>query len=233
MLLPTQPTKPKAEFEAFTTLIYGAPKTGKSTLASQFDRPLFLATEAGLNSLETYNVTVADWTTFLRACKEIAEGKHDFKTIVIDTVDNLFDQCAAYICKRNNIQYEGDLEWGKGFKFVKDEFMRAVTKLSLLPYGLLFISHADLVEIKSRTGTMNQYMPSVSRRIRKDLIAMCDFVFYCDMEQTEEGDRRILHTKPSPGWVAGDRTGRMPSEIDMTYKAIKENFNKAAGGKNK
>ena len=48
-LLPTVKSKPKTEWENFTTLIYGAPKTGKSTLASQFDHPIFLATEAGLN----------------------------------------------------------------------------------------------------------------------------------------------------------------------------------------
>lgn len=230
MLLPTEKTKPKTDFESFTTLIYGAPKTGKSTLASQFESPLFLATEAGLNSLETYNVMIDSWTTFLVACKEISAGGHQFKTIVIDTVDNLFDLCSVFICKRNNIQYEGDLEWGKGFKFVKDEFRRAINKLSLLPYGLVFISHTDLVDIKTRTGTLSRYEPSVSKRIREDLLGMCDFVFYCDIEDTEDGEKRILHTKPTKDFVAGDRTGRFPPQIDMSYAAIKAEFDKFNGG---
>lgn len=230
MILPTKPTKPKQNFEAFTTLIYGAPKTGKSTLASQFENPLFLATEAGLNSLETYSVMVDSWQVFLEACKEISEGKHNFKTIIIDTVDNLFDICSAYICRKNKIQYEGDLEWGKGFKLTKDEFKRAINKLSLLPYGLVFISHSELVDIKTRTEMLSRYEPSVSKRIREDLLAMCDFIFYCDVEYTEDGEQRILHTKPSKEWVAGDRTGIFPEEIPMNYKAIRENFSKATNG---
>lgn len=107
-LLPTKASKPKISFEEYTTLIYGAPKTGKSTLASQFEKPLFLATEAGLNALETYNTEIDSWEKFLEVCAEIVEGKHGFKTIVIDTVDNLFNMCSAFICKRNKIQHESE-----------------------------------------------------------------------------------------------------------------------------
>jgi hypothetical protein len=108
MPLPKEPTKPKANFNEYITLIYGAPKTGKSTLASQFDSPLFIATESGLNALETYNVTVDNWESFINTCADIAKGDHQFKTIVIDTVDNLFKFCSNYICKKNNIQHESE-----------------------------------------------------------------------------------------------------------------------------
>ena len=163
-LLPTVKSKPKTEWENFTTLIYGAPKTGKSTLASQFDHPIFLATEAGLNSLETFNVAIDSWDKFLEVCGEIAQGKHEFKTVVVDTVDNLFSMCSAYICKKNNIQHESELDWGKGWKLVKEEFARAITKLSLLPYGLLLISHAEPEEIKTRTGTITKWRPTMPRQ---------------------------------------------------------------------
>lgn len=227
MLLPTKATKPKQEFEMFTTLIYGAPKTGKSTLASQFDNPLFLATEAGLNSLETYNISIDSWETFLEVCKEISTEKHNFKTIVIDTVDNLFNFCSAFICKKNNIQHESELDWGKGWKLVKDEFRRAITKLSLLPYGLVFISHAEAIDIKTRTGSLTKFIPSMPKQPREIIMPMCDFIFYCDIQNTADGEKRFLHTKPSENWEAGDRTGRFPVQIPMSYLAIKENFDKA------
>lgn len=233
MLLPTKTTKPQHNFEMFTTLIYGAPKTGKSTLASQFEKPLFLATEAGLNSLETYNIAIDSWEIFLDACAEIAKGKHDFKTVVIDTVDNLFNYCSAHVCKRNNIQHESELDWGKGWKLVKDEFRRAVTKLSLLPYGLVFISHAEAVEIKTRTGSITKFIPSMAKQPREIIMPMCDFIFYCDIQNTTEGEKRFLHTKPSENWEAGDRTGKMPEQIDMNYSAIKTAFDKAIKGDTK
>jgi hypothetical protein len=226
-LLPTKPTEPKNEFEFFTTLVYGAPKTGKSTLASQFDKPLFLATEAGLNSLETYNIPIDSWETFTAACAEIAGGKHTFKTVVIDTVDNLWNYCSAYICKKNGIQHESELDWGKGWKLVKDEFRRAITKLSLLPYGLVIISHAEASEIKTRTGSINKWMPTMAKQAREIILPICDFIFYVAIEDTAEGEKRVVRTKPSENWEGGDRTGRMPEELAMSYEAIQTAFKEA------
>src|SRR5690606_38728108 len=92
-LLPTEKRKPKQRLEDFSILLYGSPKIGKSTFCSQMDHPLFLATEPGLEALEVYEVKVPDWKTFLQACAEISQGNHPFKTIVIDTVDNLWKAC--------------------------------------------------------------------------------------------------------------------------------------------
>lgn len=230
-ILPTTTTKPKGDFEMYTTLIYGAPKTGKSTLASQFEKPLFLATEAGLNALETYNVDIDSWEKFSEACAEIAAGKHGFKTIVIDTIDNLFNMCSAFVCKKNNIQHESELDWGKGWKMVKEEFARAIIKLSLQPYGLVMISHAEPEEIKTRTGTITKWRPTMPKQAKEKILPMCDFVFYCAIEIGAEGEQRFIRTKPSENWDAGDRTGKMAPTLAMSYQAIQTEFKKATGGK--
>ena len=223
-LLPETKTPPVTELGKFVTVVYGPPKIGKSTLASQFDAPLFLATEPGLHSLETFQVPVTDWETFITACAEIASGKHAFKTIVIDTVDNLFRFCSAYICKKHGITHESDLEWGKGWKFVKDEFFRAMTKLAMLPYGLVIVSHADTEEIKSRTGTITRWMPTMPKQAREIILPMADFVLFATSIMNEEGEYRILHTKPSENWEAGDRTGLLPAEIELSFKAFADAF---------
>jgi hypothetical protein len=67
---------------------------------------LFLATEPGLNALEVFEAPITCWDDLLQACAEIAEGKHDFKTIVIDTVDNAYRMCADYVCKKFKIEHE-------------------------------------------------------------------------------------------------------------------------------
>lgn len=229
-LLPTTKTEIKKSFEDFTILLYGAPKTGKSTLASQFEKPLFLATEAGLNSLSTYNVEIDNWEKFLTVCAEIASGNHDFKTIVIDTIDNLFSMCSFYICTKNKIQHESELDWGKGWKLVEEEFARAITKLSLLPYGLLMISHAEQDEIKTRTGTITKWRPTMPKQARKRVIPMCDFIFFVTIENKPTGEERFIRTKPSENWEAGDRTGKLPATMELSYNAISNEFNKTFGG---
>ena len=97
-ILPQQKSEKITALAKQTVLIYGRAKIGKSTLCSQFEKPLFLATEAGLNHLEVYKINCNSWEKFLDACKEIGQGGHDFKTIVIDTVDNLVVYCSDYVC---------------------------------------------------------------------------------------------------------------------------------------
>lgn len=225
-LLPIEVSKPKINFNEYTTLIYGAPKVGKSTLASQFESPLFVAAEAGLNALETFNVPVGDWETFIQICAEIAKGEHKYKTIVIDTVDNLFKFCSNYICKKQNIQHESELEWGKGWKLVKEEFFRVITKLSHLKYGLVLISHAEPSEIKTRTGFITKWVPTMSNQAKEVVLPICDFIFFCTIEMTQEGEKRLIRCRPSENWEAGSRFKTWSNCLEMSYEAIKCEFEK-------
>lgn len=227
MTLPKKATKKVTDLSAYSILLYGAPKVGKSTLASQFPGALFLATEAGLNALEVYQLPIDSWDAFLLASKEIASGHHEFKTIVIDTVGNLFKFCSDYICKKNGIKHESDLEWGKGYSLVRDEFLRVITKLTLLPYGVVFIAHADTMEIKTRTGTISKAVPQLNKGARDILVPIVDCLWFCDIEQTLEGYERIIHTKPTENWDAGDRTGKMPEEVPMRYETLIKAFEEA------
>src|SRR5690606_5081232 len=155
-LLPTEKRKPKQRLEDFSILLYGTWKIGKSTFCSQMDHPLFLATEPGLEALEVYEVKIPDWKTFLQACAEISQGNHPFKTIVIDTVDNLWKACSEYVRDQLDIMHESDLAYGKGYAMVRDEFFRVLRKLSLLPYGLVMTSHVEMMEVKTRTATITK-----------------------------------------------------------------------------
>lgn len=226
MALPTTKTPVLKDFKQYTTLLYGPPKIGKSTLCSQFDSPLFIATEAGLNALEVYQVSVSNWEAFLIVCKDVAEGKHEFKTIVIDTVDNLFRFCSDYICKKNKINHESELEWGKGWKLVKDEFFRALTKLSSLPYGLVFISHAEPTEVKVRTGTITRWNPTMNKKAWEVIEPLVDFIFFATIESTKEGEERVLQCRSSENWNAGSRLEGWSEKLPISYEAIITEFNR-------
>jgi hypothetical protein len=113
---------------------------------------------------------------------------------------------------------------------VKSEFLRALTKLSLLPYGLVMISHAQLKEIKSRTGKVDKAVPTLTGGGRDVVLNMADIILYAEIverkvkdgEGTEEV--RILRTKPSEKWEAGDRTGRLPEVLPLDFQAFKKAF---------
>lgn len=224
-MLPTKKTPQKKALEDQTILIYGHAGIGKTTIASKFNNPLFLATEAGLNSVEVYQEPVPTWEHFLKVCAAIGAGSHEFKTVVIDTIDNLYKCCSEFIRKKHNIAHESDLEWGKGWTLVSDEFTRALTKLSLLPYGLVMISHVEITEIKTRTAVISKAMPTVPNSARKIIIPMADIILYCDSVITgNDGERRVMRTQPSENYEGKDRTGRLPAVLPLSYKAFFEAF---------
>ena len=50
-LLNIQPHKVSRDLSGYITFIYGAPKVGKTTLATQMPKPLLLAFERGYNAI--------------------------------------------------------------------------------------------------------------------------------------------------------------------------------------
>ena len=232
-MLPTKKSPPKQDLADLTVLVYGPSKIGKSTWCSRSEKALFLATEPGLNSLEVFHVPIRTWEELLAACGEIAEGKHPFKTVILDTVDNAYRMCSDYICAKFKIEHESDLGYGKGWALINNEFQRVLTKLAFLPYGLFLVSHSQEKEIETRTGKYIRIVPTLPDKARKIVLGMVDLILFCDLEVTSDESgkpvyRRVMRTKPNPHYEAGDRTGRLPETIDLNFQAFMEAFNKPA-----
>lgn len=229
MILPTQKTPPRADIQDMTVLLWGKNKYGKSTFASRADGALFLATEPGLNHLETFQVPIGTWDEMLQACAEISAGGHPFKTIIVDTVDNAYRMCAEHVCKKHKIEHESDLGYGKGYALINNEFYRVLNKLALLPYGLFMISHAQEREFETARGKIMRTVPTLPDKARKLVLGMVDLILYCDLEVTTDDAgkqqvRRVIRTKPNASYDAGDRTGRLPEVLDLDYQAFVRAF---------
>lgn len=237
MPLPTKKTPPKTQLATLTLLLYATAKFGKSSLAAQFPDTLFLATEAGLNHLDVYQVPVMTWEQFCAELGEIVKGQHQFKTIVVDTVDNLFQYCREYVLKKLAIEHEADLGFGKGFHAVSAEWHRVLTKISMLPYGVIFISHSTEKEFETRTGKLTKIIPTLPEKARQTLLNIVDIILFGDFEHQAKSPKgapppppkRVLRTKPTAHYEAGDRTRRLPDTVDFDYHALVDAFEK--GGK--
>jgi hypothetical protein len=249
--------KPKASLSNTCCLIYGPPKIGKSTLASQFPGALFLATEEGLDWIPSYSISIIDWdstemhvgddgrvvSSFIGVCaylnnekpKNIPGTNVPLKTIVIDVVDLAYEMCFQHVCEISGMAYPTDLEYGRGWKLVRNEWQRVVTRMSKWPQSLLFISHSKTETIESQAVKRDRVIPSITGQGSKDVLALCDLVLYCYMGEHAELDadgkltgeiteQRLIRCKPQNSVVAGDRTGRLPAEIPMNYDELVKYF---------
>ncbi len=227
--LPTEKAKPSSDLATKTVLIYGPPKIGKSTFASRFPGALFLECEPGLNELEVFKTPTYTWDDFLQACKLVAAGGHPFKTIVVDTADNAFKMCSEHVCRKHEIDYEGDMAHGKGWAMVKNEWHRVLTRLASLPYGLVLISHAVDKTVETRTGEYTKTQPSLPDRARAVVLGLVDMILYCDTVPRKDASGqvvidRVIRTKPHPTYEAGDRTGRLPDVMPLDHNAFVKAF---------
>ena len=76
-------------------------------------------------------------------------------------------------------------------------------------------------------------MPTLPDKARKIVLGMVDIILYCDLEVTTDAngarlERRVVRTKPSVHYEAGDRTGRLPEVIDLNFSRFVEAFAKGA-----
>lgn len=229
MALPKQKSKPVSEFSKMSTLLYGPTKIGKSTWCSQIPGVLFIATEPGLNHLAVHKVDVEKWEDFREACADLKNEDHPFKTVVIDTVDILYKLCTEDFCKKYGVEYENDgsLGYGKGRQMIVNEFHRMLLWLGRQDFGLVLISHSQEREVETRTGKVTKITPTLPDKVKELVLGLVDLVLYCDQETTidDEGVRtytRVLRTKHTPTYEAGDRTGKLPETVPMQYKEFEK-----------
>ena len=73
-------------------LVYGSPGIGKSTLGLGAPDPIFIPTEPGVENVDVARFPVAKTLdAFLESVRMVADGEHDYKAVVIDTLNGLME----------------------------------------------------------------------------------------------------------------------------------------------
>lgn len=231
-LLPAEKTSPTLDLATAKVLLYGPPKVGKTTLAAGLnpDNTVFLATEAGYGGLSVFKVDIRSWDDFRKVYAELAEAGHTYKTVVVDTVDMLFQLCLDAACSELGVKHPADAEWGKGWQAVADKWRLGVGLLASLGMGVWFISHAKPVEIEQRVGKRTVTVPTVAPKARDFLMGFVDYIFFETIDATAEGEPRVLRTRPSLDYEAGQRLP-LPDPIALPAEDPARPLREAMGGK--
>lgn len=212
--LPTEVSEASHNFDEYSLLIYGREKIGKSTLFASFPDCLFLSTEPGLKGFNVFKLDIRTWKDMQEAAKLLAKGGHNFKRVVIDTVDLAYDYCMDFVCDSLSISYPGESasgenDWGKSWKLVKKEFVSVIHQIAKSGVGIAFTSHATESEIKTPTGEKyNRVYPSMSSQCRGVIEGLVDFFFYCEYVRDAQAQvQRVIITHGDETLWAGCREG--------------------------
>lgn len=229
-LLALQPHKVSRDLSGYITYVYGAPKSGKTTLATQMEGSLLLAFEPGYHALPgVIAQDITSWTEMKQVYRELKkpEVQQTFKAIIVDTIDIAADRCKKYICNQNGIEDLGDLGYGKGWTKFKDEFNEVFRGLTQLGYAVFFIGHDKPEIIDNPDGTKTQKIrPSLSNSTKTVIAGMADIYGYA--HQKTAGEMSVLTLRDPSGLIeCGCRFKYIPTEIVMSYNNLINALNTA------
>ena len=243
-LLPKGKHKPRAGMSESRHMIQGFPGAGKTTFANTWPNPVFLATEPGTHLMEAAEVEVRSWADFLAVLDELEYTGHNYSTVVIDTVDNLYARCLEQVCTDLGVQHVSDAPY-KGWDMLKQTWTRVMHRAAALrakdgrKLCPLFIGHTKLESVRKKvdgrvvdTGIIlhRSNLPGSGRGILHSAI---DFLY--GIELAEDGKRWLITQPIDNGEARYEAKGRgtpgqmLPVRIEMNFSALKEAFDTTFG----
>jgi hypothetical protein len=220
--------------------IYGGHGIGKSTLASKFPNPIFISTEDGLDSLDVISFPRANTIEdVVESIKTLIKEDHDFKTVVIDSVDWLVEPLITRSVESSHDAK--DLAFGKSQMFVAEEFREILQGLDALRskrrMNVVLIAHAAVVKFEDpRTEPYDRYQPKLPNRCNallqewadvlafaafKVIIRKSDAGFNAQKSRGVTTGERLLHFVENPAFAAKNRYS-CPEDIEMTIENLEK-----------
>lgn len=224
-ILNIQPSVISRDLRGKYVLLYGKPKSGKTTAACAFPNSLLVAFERGYNAIG--GVRAADiqrWSDFKQVIRQLEkpEAQKMYETIIIDTITIAWDYCEQHICAQNGVQKIADIPWGGGYSACKKEFEGALRKITMLGYGIVLIAHnTSRVEKTAEGSEVEIISPELPKRAAEICNGLVDIIGYIGGEYDENKNyTRYLYTRETPTLFAGSRFKYLAPKIKFGYEEL-------------
>ena len=224
-------------------LIYGPEGIGKSSIAAQAPAAIFLPTEDGLNQIDCSRFPlITSWSAMLSALDELVAGGHDYRTVVIDSLDWLEKLIWEHVCDHYAAESIEQVlgGYGKGYTVALNEWAKVIEKLDTLRskgMSVILVAHHKIEKWEEPgESSYDRYSPRLNKHATAYVTEWVDAVLFLHLQtmspKTEDQGfnrkrsvvnkmavKRVIECHPGPAWVAKNRFN-MPGQIDMTWAAI-------------
>lgn len=226
-------------------ILHGVEGVGKTSFAAHAPKPIFLMArgETGLETLidagrlsETPHMPeITDWAELLSAIEWLTTSDHDYKTLVIDTLNGLERMCHEFVCDREfkgNWSEHGFAGFQRGYDVALADWRLLLIALDRLRVekrmGVIALCHTKVVTFKNPEGTdYDRYAPDMHHKTWSMTHKWADDVlfamYYTEVVKGNEKDRkgkgqggqlRVMYTTRHAAYDAKNRHG-LPEEIEM------------------
>lgn len=222
--------------------IYGAAFSGKTTMLDDAPNPLNLNTDGNIQFVTMPYISIKDevtvngrmtnrkfaWEVFKETIAELEKKQNDFKTIIIDLLEDTREMCRVYMYDSLEIQHESDSGYGKGWDIIKTEYLSTMRRFFNLDYeNLVVVSHEDVSkDITKKNGqTITRIAPNIQEAISNKIAGMVDIVARVVVE---DDDSRTLNFKQNEVIFGGGRLkGISKTSIPLSWDALMDVYDQA------
>jgi phage nucleotide-binding protein len=230
MLLPKNERRNIEKISKKVVWLYGVPFCGKTYLANQFPDPLMLNTDGNIKFVDSPYISIKDqvtvegrmtkrklaWEVFKETIDELEKKQNDFKTIVVDLLEDTYEHCRLYMYDQMGITHESDDSF-RAWDKVRTEFLSTLKRLMNLDYeNIILISHEDTSKDITKKGgdKVTAIKPNLQEKAANKVAGMVDIV----ARVVADGEERSLSFKTNEVIFGGGR-------LTVTQKVIPLNYN--------
>lgn len=212
--------------------IYGVPFCGKTTFANAFPDPLMLNTDGNIKFVDAPFIHIKDevkvegrqtkrtlaWEVFKDVISELEKKDNDFKTIVVDLLEDLYEHCRLYMYQQMGISHESDDSF-RAWDKVRGEFLNTLKRLMNLNYeNIILISHEDTSKDITRKGgdKITSIKPNLQEKVANKVAGMVDVV----ARIVADGDVRTFNFKSNEVIFGGGRLKVNAKDIPLDVTAL-------------
>lgn len=231
MLLPVNERREVSVNTTPDMWLYGDSYAGKTVFMDSFDDTLMINTDGNVDHISSPVLRIKDevivsgrlttrrfaWDIFKEAVSELEKKQNDFKRVVLDLTEDLFEHCRLFMYDKLNVEHEHDAGFGKGYDMVRTEFLSTIKRLKNAGYQVAYLSKVNVSEVKMKNGTtITTYKPNINDRIANVLAGTVDIT----ARVVADGDERYLSFKTSPYIFGGSRFNFGTDQIPLDHDAF-------------
>ena len=242
MLLPSIERRQVGQTTKRKLWIYGAAFSGKTTMLDDAPNPLNLNTDGNIQFVTMPYVSIKDevtvtgrmtnrkfaWEVFKDTIAELEKKQNEFKTIIIDLLEDTREMCRIYMYDSLGIQHESDSGFGKGWDIIKTEYLSTMRRFFNLDYeNLIVVSHEDISkDITKKNGqNITRIAPNIQDTIANKIAGMVDIVARVVVE---DDDSRTLNFKQNEVIFGGGRLkGITKTSIPLSWDTLMNVYDQA------
>jgi len=212
-------------------MIHGVQGVGKSTWAATSDHPVFIQTEDGLGEIDCAKFPVTrSFADVMAALTELRSEPHDFRTVVVDSLDWLERLIWQEVCVRKNVKNIEDIGFQKGYVFALDEWRMVIDALDALRrdrgLAIILIAHTKIEKFQTpEDSAFDRFSPRLHKLAAAVVMEWCDEVLFATYSTTTDPKKvknvepvRVMRTSEGPTHVAKNRI-KMPPELPLEWAA--------------